>query len=133
MKKVIILVFLSVFLLQCSTFVHKIPKFKIPVTFNKVSDKVVGVIEVKNTQWQWWGFKLGDHKEIDTMIAEELSKYPNAKGIQNFHLRPHKNGWLSFQLLPNPFAFIIGYLASAGPTIFGFSNRSIYVYGEVYE
>ncbi|PJZ86804.1 hypothetical protein [Leptospira levettii] len=119
-------------LLSCVTINTSIESDKYQITYSDVNEPIITKIQIQYNNHYWFSYNFKSNKDVNESIHDELKNYPGAKGIKNLKIRIYNNSWLTFSVLPNPLALMTSGLYMYLGRPLGFSNKSIFIEGEVY-
>ncbi|MBP7284349.1 MAG: hypothetical protein KBA66_22370 [Leptospiraceae bacterium] len=125
---------LFLYFVNCaSTNIHvKSPEQKLIYSFSDLPVETKKSFEVVETNWYWFGMKIGSGIDVDAIIRKEIYYVRDPKGVKNLKVKVFNKTWFAYSFLPNPAGIISSTYTAVIGSVLGFTNRSFHVQGEIF-
>lgn len=132
-KLLITTIFISMTFVSCVRLDTSLNNLRKPVFYSDIQVKNFKNFEVDHTNYYFYSYTIikDNNKTVEQLLDEVLEKNPSAKGIKNLKVTIYNKSWLSYGIAPNPLGIVTSTFILLGNLI-GFSNKSIYIKGELF-
>jgi hypothetical protein len=132
-NKTLYIIISLIFFSSCIHLDIDLRNLKTPVFYSDIKSNSSKAFEIDHTNFYFYSLSIREEKNktVEQLLFEVMQNNPSAKGIKNLQVTFYNKSWLSYGIFPNPLGIITSTFILIGNLI-GFSNKSIYIKGELY-